>query len=151
MDAPYDLTSPSNPRIKDVVGLRKRRTRDQSQTLVVEGYRELRRALDNGYALQTLFAAPEWFLGENEAGLIADARAAGARVFTVAKTAFARMSYRDRPDGLLGLGPYLAQALSTWTDLPDTPGARALRAAADHLIERAAAPLGRKRFSRKPR
>jgi len=27
-------------------------------------------------------------------------------------------------------------------DLPDTPGARALRAAADHIIDRAAAPLG---------
>lgn len=43
------------------------------------------------------------------------------------------------------------KAAATLTDLPDTPGARALRAAADHLIERAAAPLGRKRFSRKPR
>jgi heptaprenyl diphosphate synthase len=43
------------------------------------------------------------------------------------------------------------KAAATLTDLPDTPGARALRKAADHLIERAAAPLGRKRFSRKPR
>lgn len=43
------------------------------------------------------------------------------------------------------------KAAGTLTDLPDTPGARALRAAADHLIERAAAPLGRKRFSRKAR
>jgi heptaprenyl diphosphate synthase len=43
------------------------------------------------------------------------------------------------------------KAGATLTDLPDTPAARALRAAADHLIERAAAPLGRKRFSRKPR
>jgi heptaprenyl diphosphate synthase len=43
------------------------------------------------------------------------------------------------------------KAAATLTDLPDTPAARALRAAADHLIERAAAPLGRKRFSRKPR
>ncbi|NIR39211.1 MAG: hypothetical protein GWN79_17865 [Actinobacteria bacterium] len=34
------------------------------------------------------------------------------------------------------------KAAATLTDLPDTPGAVALRAAADHLIERAAAPLG---------
>jgi len=121
MDAPYDLTSPTNPRIKEVVGLRKRRTRDEQQTLVVEGYREVRRALDNGYALQTLFAAPEWFLGENESALIADAQAAGARIFTVAKAAFDRMSYRDRPDGILGLGPYVAQPLSSWADLPESP------------------------------
>lgn len=34
------------------------------------------------------------------------------------------------------------KAAATLTGLPDTPGALALRAAADHLIERAAAPLG---------
>lgn len=34
------------------------------------------------------------------------------------------------------------EAADALTDLPDTPGARALRAAADHLIARAAAPLG---------
>jgi len=43
------------------------------------------------------------------------------------------------------------KAAATLSALPDTPGARALRAASDHLIERVAAPLGRKRFSRKPR
>ena len=43
------------------------------------------------------------------------------------------------------------KAAAALTDLPDTPAARALRAAADHLIERAVAPLGRRRFSRKPR
>lgn len=43
------------------------------------------------------------------------------------------------------------KAAGTLTDLPDTPGARALRAAADHLIERAAAPLGRTRFRNRPR
>ncbi len=33
------------------------------------------------------------------------------------------------------------EAAAALTDLPDTPGARALRAAADHLVARAAAPL----------
>ncbi len=43
------------------------------------------------------------------------------------------------------------KAAATLTDLPDTPGARALRAASDVLIERAAAPRGRKRFSGRAR
>ena len=43
------------------------------------------------------------------------------------------------------------KAAGTLTNLPDTPGARALRAASDTLIERATAPRGRKRFSGKPR
>ena len=41
------------------------------------------------------------------------------------------------------------KAAATLNDLPDTHGARALRAAAAHLTERAAAPLDRKLFNRK--
>ncbi len=37
---------------------------------------------------------------------------------------------------------WAAKAGSALADLPDTPAARALRAAADHIIDRAAAPLG---------
>ncbi len=44
-----ELTSPSNPRIKRVVKLRSRAFREETREMIVEGYRECRRALDNGY------------------------------------------------------------------------------------------------------
>lgn len=73
---------------------------------------------------------------------------------TVAQRDQARRLIRDSDGVRIALDEaqsWADKAAATLTDLPDTPGARALRAAADHLIERAAAPLGRKRFSRKPR
>lgn len=73
---------------------------------------------------------------------------------TVAQRDRARRLVRDSDGVRIALDEaqsWADKAAATLTDLPDTPGARALRAAADHLIERAAAPLGRKRFSRKPR
>lgn len=73
---------------------------------------------------------------------------------TVAQRDQARRLVRDCDGVRIALDEaqsWADKAAATLTDLPDTPGARALRAAADHLIERAAAPLGRKRFSRKPR
>jgi len=74
------ITSLQNPRIKQLVKLRDRRSRDEAGVFLVEGYREIRRALEKGVALPELYYAPDWFLGENEPALIAQAEAAGAEV-----------------------------------------------------------------------
>ena len=46
----------------------------------MEGYREIRRALEKNVKLAEMYSSPEWFLGENEPALIEQARAAGAQV-----------------------------------------------------------------------
>lgn len=97
------VTSPSNPRVKAVVRLRKRRERDRSGLMVVEGYRELRRALAAGVVVRDLYVSPELWLGVNEAALVEGARRRGARVVVCSAAAFGRMSYRDRPEGLLAV------------------------------------------------
>ena len=97
------ITSLQNPRIKNLVRLRNRRPRDQQKVFPVEGYRAISRALEQGVAIRELYFAPEWFLGTNEAELIATAEAAGARLFELSKPAFAKVAYRDRPEGLLAL------------------------------------------------
>ena len=106
------ITSLQNPRIKQLVKLRDRRPRDEAGVFLVEGYREIRRALEKGVALQELYYAPEWFLGENEPALIAQAEAAGARLFELAKDTFAKVAYRERPDGLLAVAPQWRRTLA---------------------------------------
>jgi TrmH family RNA methyltransferase len=109
------ITSLQNPRVKQLVKLRDRRPRDEAGVFLVEGYREIRRALEKGVALQEIYFSPEWFLGENEPALIAQAQAAGAAAFELTKDAFAKVAYRERPDGLLAVAPQWRRALS---DLP---------------------------------
>ena len=46
------LTSPANPRLKALVGLRRRRARDEAGLTVVEGHEELALALAAGVAPQ---------------------------------------------------------------------------------------------------
>jgi TrmH family RNA methyltransferase len=99
------ITSLQNQRIKQLVKLRDRRPRDEAGVFLVEGYRQIRRALEKGIALTELYIAPEWYLGENEPALIAQAEAAGAKVFELTKDAFAKVAYRERPDGLLAVAP----------------------------------------------
>ena len=101
--APEKITSLQNPRVKQLVKLRDRRPRDEAGVFLVEGYREIRRALEKGVKLQEIYFSPEWFLGENEPALIAQAEAAGAVAFELTKDAFAKVAYRERPDGLLAV------------------------------------------------
>ena len=109
------ITSLQNPRVKQLVKLRDRRPRDEAGVFLVEGYREIRRALEKQVALAEIYFSPEWFLGENEPALIEQARTAGAQVFELTKEAFAKVAYRERPDGLLAVAPQWRRALA---DLP---------------------------------
>ncbi|MCC5021396.1 MAG: RNA methyltransferase [Candidatus Synoicihabitans palmerolidicus] len=104
---PEIITSLQNPRVKQLVKLRDRRQRDAAGQFLVEGFRQIRRALDKGFASVELYFSPEWFPGDqgNEPGLIAEAEAAGAKVWQLNKTAFAKVAYRERPDGLLAVLP----------------------------------------------
>lgn len=108
-----ELTSPANPKIKHVVKLRSCSAREETGEMIVEGFRECRRALDNGYRPRAIFHCPELYLkNENESQLVADAERAGADVFTCSRTAFVKMAYKERPDGLLMTGPHVAKRLA---------------------------------------
>ena len=70
MSPDLHLTSLQNPRVKQVLALRDRKDRDRSQHFLIEGYRELLRATDAGWKVETLFTCADFFLGTNEAALI---------------------------------------------------------------------------------
>jgi len=97
------ITSKQNSRVKNLVALRDRRDRDKAGLFLVEGYREVSRALQKNIPIKELYYCSGWFLGENEHDLIAQAKAAGAEVQELSKDVYAKCSYRDRPDGLLAV------------------------------------------------
>ncbi len=109
---PEIITSLQNPRVKALVKLRERRERDAAGLFLIEGFREVRRALEKNIRLQELYFCPEWFLGANEPALIEQAKAARAQLFELSKEAFAKVSYRDRPDGLLAVAPQWKRGLA---------------------------------------
>ncbi|HXQ80849.1 MAG TPA: RNA methyltransferase [Opitutaceae bacterium] len=106
------ITSLKNPRLKRLVRLRDRRPRDEERAFLVEGFREVRRALEKGVALDELYYSPGWFLGEGEPALLARAAAAGAKLFELSKEAFAKVAYRERPDGILAVAPQWRRTLA---------------------------------------
>ena len=104
------ISSLQNPRVKAAVRLRDRRDRDRDGRFRIEGYREVMRAVGSGLPIAELFFSPEHFLGENEPALIERAVAeCGAEAIEVTAPVFTKLSYRDRPDGLLAVAP-----IPTW-------------------------------------
>jgi len=93
-----DITSLQNPRVKQIVKLRDDKKQRHSEGLMlVEGYDEISLALAAGYFPRTLFIAPELVRREIENVI--------TEIFTVSPTVFEKMSYRENPDGWLGVFP----------------------------------------------
>jgi TrmH family RNA methyltransferase len=127
------ITSTANPRVKAVLALRKRRERDRTGRFLIEGRRELTRALAAGGAVDEVLACPALLAaaaaGGERGGAGADVRnqtdeagakggqvgdaagagvvelagAAGAVVTEVSEAVFARVSGRENADGVLGV------------------------------------------------
>ena len=106
------ITSFQNPRIKGAVKLRNRRERDRTRTFLIEGYRELSHAVDGGVHFDLLFYSPSHFLGSNEDHLIGQIASCNVETFEVAPEVFDKLSYRDRPDGLLAIAFQTPRPLS---------------------------------------
>lgn len=105
------ITSLDNPQIKQAIQLQDRRHRKESKLFLIEGYRELKRAFESGVTLHKLFICPELFLGVNEPDLIRAIEESGTAVLICSEKVFAKLSYRDRPDGLLGVAVQMATTL----------------------------------------
>lgn len=105
------ITSTQNPKIKSAIKLQDRRERDETGLFLIEGYRELKRAIDSGVVqFEAIFACPEFYLGTNEDALIAHV---DAKIFTCSKEVFAKLSYRDRPDGLVAVARQMRRTLTS--------------------------------------
>ena len=135
MTQPSDLTvtSATNPRLKALVGLRRRRTRDETRTTVVEGHEELALALAAGVRPRTLFVCPELYspaglAGRQEIGqqddVVTHARQLGAEVVRLSRAAFEKVAYRESPDGLIAVVPAVGRSARDDRPRPRRPRAR---------------------------
>lgn len=106
------ITSPQNPRIKQATSLNERRERKKTGLFLIEGYRELSRAYRGGVEIKTLFYCEKLFLGENEKELIRRIQERGAEIIALEPPLFEKLSYRDRPDGLVAIATKMAYPLT---------------------------------------
>jgi TrmH family RNA methyltransferase len=97
------LASPSNPRIKAAVRLRERRERDATGLTLIDGARELRRALDAGVDVVEAFVCEPLVAGEDARAAIDALRRRDVTITTTTEPAFAKLAFGDRSEGLVAV------------------------------------------------
>ncbi len=106
------ITSAANPRLKSLVALRRRRVRVESGTTLVEGFEELRLALEAGVVPSVAYLCPELFSpsarpsgppANRQEGLVARLRSEGVELIRLSRAVFEKVAYREGPDGLIAV------------------------------------------------
>lgn len=112
------ISSAANPRVKETLALAKHAERARRRETVVEGEREVRRALAAGLIPHTAFVCPS-LLSPTGLALAAQLRALDQARRTllveVPPELFAKLAYRGDSGGLLLVIPYLAATLDSLT------------------------------------
>lgn len=98
------ITSPANPRLKALAGLRRRRVREAQGASLIEGYEELELALDADVVPRTLFYCPELMAdADTQSTVVARVMDLGSEVIRLGRSAFEKVAYREGPDGFLAV------------------------------------------------
>ena len=97
------IQSRQNPRVQALARLRDRAERESRGLFLVEGYRELARAIERQIAVTEIYFCPSMFRGSEAAELVTRARQAGVDCCELGVSAFEKVSGREGPDGLLGV------------------------------------------------
>jgi TrmH family RNA methyltransferase len=105
------ITSPSNPRLKALAALRRRRNREETGRTLIEGFEELSLALGAGVLPEALYYCPELMLDPaGQERVVDDVRRGGIETVQVSRTAFERAAYREGPDGFLAVVPSVVRS-----------------------------------------
>jgi RNA methyltransferase, TrmH family len=114
------ITSVHNPRVKAAARLRDARQRTRQARFIIDGVREIERAVEAGVKLAEVFVCHD-FLASPEARALADAlRATPAELVPVAPKVFEKLAYGDRTEGLLAVAIAPRRALNE-LQLPENP------------------------------
>lgn len=114
------LSSSQNPRFKAALALREARERRATGRILVDGGREIGRALENGVRPVELWVAPDRVRDDEAAHALAQARALGVPTVEVTPELLARLAFGDRDDGLVLVAQAPSVAL-TDVRLPGDP------------------------------
>jgi TrmH family RNA methyltransferase len=114
------ITSPHNPRVKLAGRLRDHRQRKKEQRLLIDGAREISKAIAAGVALQEVFVCAELCRSDESRRLLEILPGSGAEVLEVSEPVFAKLAFGDRVEGVVAVAAVPSHRLQDIV-LPDNP------------------------------
>ena len=97
------ITSTGNPRIKEIVKLKEHSARKKSGLILVEGHREITRALESNVHLKEFFMCKDMIKTFEQRELIKKISLLGTPTIETFKDVYQKISYGERQEGLLAV------------------------------------------------
>ncbi len=114
------ITSLQNPRIKDTIKLRDRRHREKQGRILIDGLRELERAIDAGVSLVEAFVYLPACENPEAQRVLARLAERGTEILEVNTPVFEKLAFGERVEGILGVAATPRAALDD-VSLPQNP------------------------------
>lgn len=107
-----EIVSLQNPKVKSAVKLMNRRERDLTKNFLIEGQREVQRAYEMNFPINTLFACKTFFSSLEEGlAFLSLFEKKGIEVLLCSDAVFKKISYRENPDGFLAIAKQVHREL----------------------------------------
>ncbi|MCC7083943.1 MAG: RNA methyltransferase [Pirellulales bacterium] len=106
------ITSVQNPRVKSAAKLRSSRERVRQQRIVIDGVREIQRAVQGGVVLREVFVCDDAEQSPERRTILKNLAAAGVAWFTVTSAVFAKIAFGDRREGIVAVADMPQRALA---------------------------------------
>jgi TrmH family RNA methyltransferase len=108
------ITSRQNPRVKDAARLRERHERDERRQILIDGARELSRAISGGVQLAEVFVCEPLLHTSEARALLQQLRASDAMLLNLSPEVFEKIAFGERAEGLVGVAETPRRQLSDW-------------------------------------
>jgi TrmH family RNA methyltransferase len=95
------ITSRQNARVKEAVKLRTSRGRQRQTRFVIDGLREIQRAVDAGIRCLEAFVCDEFTASAAGCRAIETVRATGAEMLSVTPDVYTKLAFGDRDEGIV--------------------------------------------------
>jgi RNA methyltransferase, TrmH family len=118
--AAAELTSAANPRVKAVRALRDRRERDRTGLTLIDGVRELRRAMDAGAAINEAYVCDGRLAGPDARAVLDGIAKAGIPLVHVNERVLEILAFGDRSEGVVAVARIPSMDLAG-LELPPEP------------------------------
>jgi len=95
------ITSRSNQRIKNLLELQKRHKREKQEMFVIEGIREIQKAVHSGYHFESVFFLPELLNYDRLTSLFG--KSLPSQIFQINSDVYNKIAYRESSGGVVAI------------------------------------------------
>jgi len=114
------ITSRQNPRVKGAVRLRDRRHREKQGRILIDGARELSRAISAGVRMLEVFVCEPLCTGDDARRLLGALNECDAEILPTTEEVFEKLAFGQRSEGVLGIAEMPSASLRDLV-LPERP------------------------------